>query len=79
MEQKNTWETYDTKQLEEVEAFAREYMDFLENAAVKRGWPEQIDKILVEELAPYFNGDREAEDAVANIQNRVQLYLYEKE
>lgn len=60
-------------------SYLEEYMDFLENAAVKRGWPEQIDKILVEELAPYFNGDREAEDAVANIQNRVQLYLYEKE
>ena len=27
MEQKNTWETYDEKQLGEVDAFAREYMD----------------------------------------------------
>lgn len=59
-------------------SYLEEYMDFLENAVINRGWPEQIDRILVEELVPYFNGDREAEDAVANIQNRVQLYLDEK-
>lgn len=59
-------------------SYLEEYMDFLENAVINRGWPEQIDRILVEELVPYFSGDREAEDAVANIQNRVQLYLDEK-
>ena len=42
MEQKNTWETYDTKQLEEVEAFAREYMDFLDNGKTERECIEQI-------------------------------------
>ena len=29
MEKKNTWETYSHKQLKEVEAFAKEYMQFL--------------------------------------------------
>ena len=42
MEQKNTWETYDTKQLEEVEAFAREYMDFLDNGKTERECIDQI-------------------------------------
>ena len=42
MEQKNTWETYDTKQLEEVEAVAREYMDFLDNGKTERECIDQI-------------------------------------
>ena len=42
MEQKNTWETYDTKQLEEVESFAREYMDFLDNGKTERECIDQI-------------------------------------
>ena len=58
-------------------SYLEEYMDFLENCAVDRGWPGQIAVILSEELASYFSDDRTAEDAVANIQNRVQLYLDE--
>lgn len=59
-------------------SYLEEYMDFLENAVINRGWPVQIDKIMVEELQPYFTGDREVEDAVKNLQNRVQLYLDER-
>ena len=43
METKNTWETYDAKQLKEVDAFAREYMDFLDNGKTER---ECIDTIV---------------------------------
>lgn len=43
MEQKNTWETYSAKQLKEVDAFAREYMDFLDNGKTER---ECIDRIV---------------------------------
>lgn len=43
MEHKNTWETYSTKQMKEVEAFAREYMDFLDNGKTER---ECIDRIV---------------------------------
>jgi len=57
--------------------YLEEYMDFLEGCVVDHGWPAQIRAILVEELLPYFSGDKEMEDAVANIQNRVQLYLDE--
>ena len=42
MEQKNTWETYDAKQLEEVDAFARAYMDFLDNGKTERECIDQI-------------------------------------
>jgi len=59
-------------------SYLEEYLDFLENCSVDADWPAQIDVILSEELAPYFAGDREAKDAVANIQNRVQLYLDER-
>ncbi len=43
MEQKNTWETYNAKQLKEVDAFAGEYMDFLDNGKTER---ECIDRIV---------------------------------
>ena len=43
MEMKNTWETYDEKQLQEVDAFARDYMDFLDNGKTER---ECIDTIV---------------------------------
>lgn len=42
MEQKNTWETYSAKQLKEVDAFAREYMDFLDNGKTERECIDQI-------------------------------------
>lgn len=43
METKNTWETYDEKQLKEVDAFAKDYMDFLDNGKTER---ECIDTIV---------------------------------
>ena len=42
MEQKNTWETYNAKQLKEVDSFAREYMDFLDNGKTERECIDQI-------------------------------------
>ena len=43
MEQKNTWETYSAKQLGEVDVFAEEYMEFLDNGKTER---ECIDEIV---------------------------------
>ena len=43
METKNTWETYSAKQLEEVDVFASEYMDFLDHGKTER---ECIDTIV---------------------------------
>ena len=48
MEQKNTWETYSEKQLKEVDAFAREYMDFLDNGKTERECIDQIVNMLDE-------------------------------
>ena len=42
MERKNTWETYSSKQLKEVDTFAREYMDFLDNGKTERECVDQI-------------------------------------
>ncbi len=42
MEHKNTWETYDEKQLKEVDVFAKEYMDFLDNGKTERECIETI-------------------------------------
>lgn len=43
MEHKNTWETYSSKQLKEVDVFAKEYMNFLNNGKTER---ECIDTIV---------------------------------
>lgn len=43
MEKKNTWETYSNKQLKEVEAFAKEYMQFLDEGKTER---ECVDTIV---------------------------------
>ncbi|MDE6747830.1 MAG: aminopeptidase [Lachnospiraceae bacterium] len=45
MEHKNTWETYNSKQLKEVDVFAKEYIDFLNNGKTER---ECIDTIVNE-------------------------------
>jgi len=43
MERKNTWETYSSKQLKEVDVFAKEYMEFLDHGKTER---ECIDTIV---------------------------------
>lgn len=35
------------------------------------------DRIICEELEPFFAGDKSAEEAVSILQNRMQLYLDE--
>ncbi|MCM1123334.1 MAG: aminopeptidase [Eubacterium sp.] len=42
MEHKNTWETYDAKQLRAVDVFAQEYMSFLDNGKTERECINQI-------------------------------------
>lgn len=42
MEHNNTWETYNAKQLEEVDSFAKEYMTFLNNGKTERECIDQI-------------------------------------
>ena len=43
MEKKNTWETYSHKQLKEVDAFAEEYRNFLDEGKTER---ECVDYIV---------------------------------
>ena len=43
MDRKNTWETYNNKQLREVDSFAAEYMDFLSEGKTER---ECVDYIV---------------------------------
>ncbi|MCH5249531.1 MAG: aminopeptidase [Lachnospiraceae bacterium] len=42
MENKNSWEMYDAKQLKEIDVFAKEYMDFLNNGKTERECIEVI-------------------------------------
>lgn len=56
MEKKNTWETYDEKQLKELEKLSKEYMEFLDNGKTER---ECIDTIVnTIEAAGYVELDK---------------------
>lgn len=58
-------------------AYLEEYLAFVEGCEPQPYWPEQIHAIIVEELIPFYNGDKSAEEAADIIQRRVQLYLDE--
>lgn len=60
MENKNTWETYSAKQLKEVDAFAREYMAFLDDGKTERECIDQIVNTIEQE------GYRELESLIAS-------------
>lgn len=49
MEHKNTWETYQAKQLKEVDEFAQEYMAFLDNGKTERECIDQIVNMIEQE------------------------------
>ena len=50
----------------------------LENARPNNWHVQEIKSILSEELAPYFAGDKTAEQAAEILNNRVQIYLDER-
>ncbi len=58
MEKKNTWETYNNKQLKEVDAFADEYREFLDEGKTER---ECVDYIV---NAVEKKGYRELQDVI---------------
>jgi len=54
-----------------------QFWALFEDAKPEFSLPSEIYDMACEELAPYFAGDCTAEDAVAKLDNRVQLYLDE--
>ena len=59
-------------------SYQEEFMELLESAVARDKWPSQIREILMEEMEPYVQGDKTAQEAARLIQNRVQLYLDEQ-
>ena len=51
---------------------------FIENAQPGIFYVKEIEDIIFEELEPYFQGQRSAEEAARILDNRVQLYLDER-
>lgn len=49
MERKNTWETYSEKQMKEADAFAREYMSFLDRGKTERECVDTIVNLIEKE------------------------------
>lgn len=73
---KNTFMELDTKP--DGTSWLEEYLAFLDTCVPKPDWSyTQIGKILSEELAPYFAGDKSAEEVTKIIQSRIKLYLEE--
>lgn len=58
--------------------YLEEFLDFVDSCVAGDKWPLRIEQILEEELEPYFQGDKSAQEAAGLIQNRVQLYLDER-
>lgn len=59
-------------------SWLEEYMAFLDTCEPRPNWNyTQVGKILSEELPPYFEGDRRAEEVAKIVQSRVKLYLEE--
>lgn len=58
MEYKNTWELYSDEQLKEVDVFAQEYMEFLNNGKTERECIDQIVNLIEK------NGYRELEAVI---------------
>ncbi|MCM1561232.1 MAG: extracellular solute-binding protein [Butyrivibrio sp.] len=54
-----------------------QFMALFEDAGPEPQIPSEVESIVREELAPYFAGDYSAQEAAANLHNRVQLYLSE--
>ena len=59
MEKKNVWNVYSGKQREAADAFAREYMDFLDNGKTERECVDTLVNLIEKE------GYRELSDLVA--------------
>lgn len=59
-------------------SWVREYVELLEKGVPGNWEVSGIQKIIMEDAAAYFNGDKDAEDAAGAIQSRVSLYLEER-
>lgn len=61
-----------------TEEEADEFRDLVDNAELFYRYNDTVKDIVTEEAQYYFSGARSAEETVAVIQNRVKLYLEEK-
>lgn len=74
---------YDVDGTETITTFTQEDADtiraIVDNTVVAVGYSsDQINNIINEEAAYYFNGEKSAQDVAATIQNRVSIYVSEQ-
>lgn len=83
LEQKNTWETYSEEQMKQVDAFAREYMNFLDNGKTERECIDQIVNTLenagYEELEALVKADKKLKtgDKVYSVWMNKSIVLFQ--
>ena len=82
MEHKNTWETYQAKQLKEVDEFAQEYMAFLDNGKTERECIDQIVNMIEHaetiDMKPVFETIKTQKAKIYGISDKYEKYLDRK-
>jgi len=59
------------------ESTVNQIRDIIDNVSSGSNYDEQVYKIIMEEIAAYFNGSKSKEDVASIIQSRVKIYLAE--
>lgn len=58
-------------------AYTEEYIAFMDSCVLRPPMDSAIASIVIEEVEPYFSGDKDMDSVIKIIQSRVQLYLNE--
>lgn len=76
----NTWYSYNDEVVEITvtpEEWTAEFEKIYEKLVPLPDFPADLEQIMREELEPYFDGEKELEETIEILQNRVQLWLDE--
>jgi hypothetical protein len=60
-------------------AVVSDFWDFLDSVPYYYAYDSEISSIVQEEAAAYFSGDKSAEEVIAIIENRTEIYLSEQQ
>jgi hypothetical protein len=62
-----------------TQAVVSDFWDFLDSVPYYYAYDSEISSIVQEEAAAYFSGDKSAEEVIAIIENRTEIYLSEQQ
>lgn len=71
------WEDFEVSVYHATEEDIKDYTDLVEGATTLMAYEEDIMNIIEEEVAPYFEGQKTAQEVAGIIQGRVNIYVNE--